>query len=720
MRAIFCFLVLFTCSAAHVQARPLIQYSTRVGESIIEVDARAFEAGPGEVWQLDLPNGDVRTFVVDRAGPSGRGTQSLVGHDAAGGAEFRSILTQGHGVLFGLIVTPEGNWTIEPRGGTSPSVIRPLMLPEESGSDMRAPIGNASTYRPSLAPRADAGDTVQADGDTVDIGLVYTQGLVDYYGLGLVTRMQQLINVLDQALFDSGTGLRARLAGATLVPTGWDELTPTDETIDDLVAGASFGHTGTESDVFGACTGGPGTCTNNGDLSSLLAFRDGAGADLVVMIRRLFWPEQRYCGIAFVPGFGGVGVIDPVADNVYGVAVVGVGPDGNGSGRDCTDLTFVHEVGHNLGLVHNFENSGATGGDQGVLPYSFAHRVDCSFRTAVGYDSLRSGVSCATRPPEARGNEVWLARFSNPAQSDCLGQVCGVEAGQPHAPGSGNDNTTAPADAARSIREQGRNTALFRPQASSVRSAILPYSRTVSAGTPATAFVSVINPASTGTTATGCGLILHGARPGEFTFQRTDPATNAPTGNPGDLADIAAGAVQTFVISLTRSGSEQHDDLAIDTACANRVSAPFVAGVNTLRFATTFQPTADIIALAATLDGNGIVSLPEGGGAGAFSVATSNLGAFGALDVSVERADGAPDFDRLDLCVTDPNTGQCITARAPVLRRDFAAGGTQTFAVFVRHAEPIANSPAVNRVFVHFRTTTGQSVGATSVAVRTR
>src|SRR5690606_20601842 len=116
------------------------------------------------------------------------------------------------------------------------------------------------------------------------------------------------------------------------------------------------------------------------------------------------------------------------------------------------------------------------------------------------------------------------------------------------------------------------------------------------------------------------------------------------------------------------------------------------------RFATTFLPTADIVALAATLDGNGIVALPEGGGASAFSVATSNLGAFGTLDVSVERGDGAPVFDLIDLCATDPGTGQCITARSPVLRRDFAAGGTQTFAVFVRHAEPVTNSPATNRV----------------------
>lgn len=675
----------------------------------------AFSLEPGETLFLSLPETGRHEIAFDHAGISTSGDRLWVGHLVNEGELYRVILTQGMAATFGYIATPEGAWTLAPTEPGGPlELTRDLGAPLEPGSDALSRPGGGYALPADMIDRARISEAVaEGSNGTIDIAIVYTGGMRSYYGMGLTTRMQHLVNVLDQALVDSDTGLRARLAGVTPVPGAWDEFTSTLETIDDLYAGASYGHPGTELDVDGNCSGGPGACINNGDLSSLLDFRNAAGADIVVMLRRYWRAQQTYCGVAYLPGSGGEGYIDPAEDWVLGIAVTGDGPDGNGTGRSCGDLTFAHEVGHNLGSTHNVENTTASG----VFNFSYGHRVDCNFRTIMAYDSTRSGVNCAGSFGQ---NESWLPRFSNPQQSDCAGLACGTLPQFPHSPGSPQDNTTTPTENARSMREAGFNVRDYRPGGVTVRSAILPYSRTVAAGTPATAFVSVINPASTGSTALGCGLRVHGAAAADFSFQRTDPSTNAVIGNPGDLADISAGGVQTFVISFSQAGVVSFSDLQIDTACRNRGSAPVIAGVNTLRFTSTGLALPDIVALAATIGNNGITQLPAGGGAGAFSVATANLGAVGNVTVTPEPGPNTAAFDLLEICRTDAGTGQCATSRSASLTQLFQSGETQTFAVFVRSNTPRANDPANNRVFVHFRTPAGQSVGATSVAVRSQ
>lgn len=675
----------------------------------------AFSLEPGETIFLTLPEDGRHEIVFDHASVSNSGDRLWVGHLAREGEPYRVILTHGAAATFGYIATPEGAWSLAPAGPGGPlELTRDTGAPPEPGSDaLTRPIGDSVRPAASLDREHISQAVTTGSNGTIDIAIVYTNGMRSYYGMGLTTRMQHLVNVLDQALVDSDTGLRARLVGATPVPGAWDEFTSTLETIDDLYAGASYGHPGTERDIEGDCSGGPDACINNGDLSSLLDFRNAAGADIVVMLRRYWRAQQTYCGVAYLPGGGAEGNIDPAEDWVLGVAVSGDGPDGNGTGRSCGDLTFAHEVGHNLGSTHNVENTNGPG----VFSFSYGHRVDCSFRTIMGYDSTRSGVNCAGSFGQ---NETWLARFSNPQQNNCAGQACGTLPQSPHGAGSPQDNTTTPTDNARSMREAGFNVRDYRPAGVTVRSAVLPYSRTVASGSAATAFVSVVNPASTGSPALGCGLRVHGAAAADFSFQRTDPATNATIGNPGDLADIPAGGVQTFVISFSQAGVSSFSDLQIDTACRNRGSAPVVAGVNTLRFTSTTLSLPDIVALAATTGNNGITELPAGGGAGAFSVATANLGATANVTVTPEPGPNTSEFDFLEICQTDAATGQCATPRAASLTRLFQAGETLTFAVFVRSNTSIANDPANNRVFVHFRTPAGQSVGATSVAVRSQ
>jgi plastocyanin len=704
--------VVLLVGVAHAQ--DLFEPANHPAESsAIALSGRIFDVSPGDTLELALPDGAQHRVVFDHSDISSTGDRLWVGHLTGGGDAYRVILTHGVAATFGYIATPEGAWTLAPIEAGGPLILSPdYGPPVEPGTDeIRRRVSTvAAPSIPSFSE--EIADAVQfGSNGTIDIAIVYTDGMRTYYGLGLGTRMQHLVNVLDQALVDSDTGIRARFVGATLVPGPWNEFTSTLESIDDLYAGASYGHPGTERDVDGNCSGGANACINDGDLSSLLAFRNAVGADIVVMLRRYWRAQQTYCGVAYVPGYGAEGSIDPTEDWVLGVAVTGDGPDGNGTPANCGDLTFSHEVGHNMGSTHNIENASSPG----VFTYSYGHRYDCNYRTIMGYDSTRSGVNC---PGSGFQNETWLTRFSNPAQNDCVTGACGVPDGGALPQGSPTDNMTTPTDNARSMRDAGYNVRDYRNTGVTVRSAILPYSRTVSAGSAATAFVSVVNPASSGTAATDCGLQLHGAA--AFSFQPTDPQTNAPVGSPGDLVDIPAGGIATFVFSLTEVGSRSFADLRIDTACGNRGSAPVIAGVNTFRFTSTALSLPDIVALAATAQSDGRVNLPTGGGASAFSVATANLGSVGSVVVTPERGLNTPALQTLEICRTNATTGVCETPRASSVTQLFQANGSHTFAVFVRSGGAVANDPANNRIFVHFRTPGGQSVGATSVAVRTQ
>jgi len=74
----------------------------------------------------------------------------------------------------------------------------------------------------------------------------------------------------------------------------------------------------------------------------------------------------------------------------------------------------------------------------------------------------------------------------------------------------------------------------------------------------------------------------------------------------------------------------------------------------------------------------------------------------------------------IDLCQTDPATGQCISAIGPSVTTQINANTTPTFAIFVQGNGNVPFDPAGNRIFVRFRDVAGVTRGSTSVAVRTQ
>ncbi len=396
---------------------------------------------------------------------------------------------------------------------------------------------------------------------------------------------------------------------------------------------------------------------------------DRLGADIYSINRVQVPGRDTFCGVALV--------LDPTRE--YDIAPqYNVCHNGN---------VLAHETGHNLGLAHGLETDGTAG-----LPVDWARGYVISDDFALGgiYGSLMSygqagylEFSDATRPCPERGS------------------VCGVPVGEENA-----------ADASRALREYSvagnRQTATPLRR---MRSAVLPTSRFVRTGQPATVFMTVINPNDV--TAEGCRISHHGPDRGSFTYQRTDPATNLAVGDANTPVDIPARGFQTFVLSLTPSSDVSGVTFAPFASCANTPMAEVTPGLNTVNLGASHVDGPDLVALAATINGNGIVDVPAGR-RGVFSVATANVGGGGDVTVSARSLDPALPATG-EVCQTN-QSGACMAPPAESITVNVGANATPTFGVFIRTAYP---TPFVSRHRFQVQMEVDGSIrGSTSVAVR--
>lgn len=252
--------------------------------------------------------------------------------------------------------------------------------------------------------------------------------------------------------------------------------------------------------------------------------------------------------------------------------------------------------------------------------------------------------------------------------------------------------------------------------------AVLPSSRSVQVGVPATAFVTVINTAAV--PARGVGMSLGTGILATFAYRTTDPTTNAVTGPPNVAVDIPAGHSQSYVIAVTPTAALSPTDVRFVIAGTNTDLAPTLLGVNTLLLSASAAAVPDIVALAASGD-PGIVDIPGPTGTGAFAVATVNVGNAGGLisvgaDTSLGNTPRATLGVTTFVCQTNPTTGQCLAPPQSTVATQINPGETPTFAIFVQGSGPVSFDPANNRIFVRFTDAGGVIRGATSVAVRTQ
>lgn len=255
-----------------------------------------------------------------------------------------------------------------------------------------------------------------------------------------------------------------------------------------------------------------------------------------------------------------------------------------------------------------------------------------------------------------------------------------------------------------------------------LRAAVLPNSRRVLYGEVGSAFMTVINPASFGTPVTNCRILpgnIYDAAVFEYRFTN---GQNEPFGAINPRFDLAPGGSQSFVFTLRGSVPGVLRPVW-NFYCDNVVPIQQPRGADEIRIWSATDPGADIITIAATPSGNGILDLPSSG-TRAFAVAAVNIGT-SMTELELEPAAFSSGAGaRTEICETNPNTGACISPRGPrVVIANFAANQVRTFSVFVITTDFNAGfDPTNNRIRVEFRhdDVPGRMWGSTSVAYRTQ
>lgn len=301
-----------------------------------------------------------------------------------------------------------------------------------------------------------------------------------------------------------------------------------------------------------------------------------------------------------------------------------------------------------------------------------------------------------------------------------LGHVAGL--GHPDEIGQSVDaimNTrVSDTDGLRADDIAGGRTVAWNPDLPSagavLASAVLPSGRSVRAGDVATVFATIINTAPA--PASACRIALDTAVVAPLAFWTTDPATNSVTGAADALVSIATGGSQTFLLALTPTAPFPSTDVELSFICENTDGARLIRGVNTVLLSASTTPVADVIALAATLRGDGVVHVPAPTGTGVFAVASVNVGSGDQISVTADTG-GLPLPATLAVCQTDPPSGRCLAPPAASVTTRIESGATPTFGVFVEGRDRIDFAPATNRIFVRFRDAGGTVRGSTSVAV---
>jgi hypothetical protein len=214
--------------------------------------------------------------------------------------------------------------------------------------------------------------------------------------------------------------------------------------------------------------------------------------------------------------------------------------------------------------------------------------------------------------------------------------------------------------------------------ATTLAAAVLPSSRAVQAnGGVATAFATVINtgPATAYNVSLAPALVL----PAAFSYQTTDCSSNVTTGTANTPTYVPPGQKACFVFAIAPMAAMEPLELPLVFAGENTAPVPPLPGINTLLVSASTVAGPDIIALAATPGNDGVAATLGTPRAGAFAVATANVGASGGIIVSADTGSASVPVS-LAVCQTDPGRGTCLAPPAGTVSAIIEAGGMPTFA----------------------------------------
>ncbi|MDP2827051.1 MAG: M12 family metallo-peptidase [Sulfuricellaceae bacterium] len=443
------------------------------------------------------------TVVYERMEASPGGNISWIGYLKPFGKNFRAILTSGPGGAYGRILTPEGEFKLHSVAGnqwlidTTAANLKSFVAKDDDG--LAPPIA-ASLPKQGEDFRISA--VTPTPQTTIDLMVLYTAGLVTRLGSvsAAGTRIANLVATSNQSYIDSEVAITLRLVHTEAV---------------------SYSDTATQSAALDALTYG-----TDPTLAGVATLRTSYGADLV-MLMRPFVQAMNNCGLAWIGGYGNTPISGYAA---YGFSAVLDGTDG---GYYCDDFTFVHELGHNMGSMHDrltVSNSTSPTG-QGAYSYSFGYGVSNAFTTVMAY-------------PSSYTNAPRIGRFSNPYLSTCGGIACGI-----------SEAASNSANNALSLNNVRVSVANFKTSSTTCTYSINPASQSVTAGAT-TATVSVTAGSgctwtassgaswitiTSGSSGSGNGTVVYSVATNTGTSSRTGTVTIAGQAFTVTQAGAAAG-----------------------------------------------------------------------------------------------------------------------------------------------------------------------------------
>jgi len=339
----------------------------------------------GDELEFTTLSGTSYTVVFDHIRQVRKRSLNWVGHIKNTGNRYRVLISIKGRSVTGRINTPDGLMKLKTKAGELRLIdfnfeqfeaipfINDTSIPEDQpasqNSNIQSSAGQVSSDQNQAAIAA--APTLINGNSIIDVLVLYNGTFASENSGAVSTRIDHLMSLTNQAYLDSEVAMQVRLVGTQQI---------------------SYTNSSLNSTALRAITND----TISGiDISAL---RDQTGADLVVIIRPFDYSSHSSCGNAW---------LNSSLYAAYGYSAVSDGHDIGGSNYYCSDTSFAHELGHNMGLTHDYANAG---GGTGSHSYSYGYGINGTFGSIMSY--LNPTV------------EV----FSNPNISICNGHTCGTAA----------------------------------------------------------------------------------------------------------------------------------------------------------------------------------------------------------------------------------------------------------------------------------------------------
>lgn len=357
-------------------------------------EAHAFKAVATGEMTVPSPDGSQVKLRYERHAEEIDGNWTWIGRVVGGDPMQEAIITFGEKAVFGSIPQADGKpaLSLQTRNGavfavqTDPSKVVSatkghvdMMIPEAATlrSSMGAAVSQSAQVSQGATAVAQAAPPTAAN--TIDVAIGYTPEFATANGgaSGAATRLVYLVQIGNQAFANSNINGYLRIVHAMQV---------------------SYTNINTNQTALQELTGSTGNSpvTIPASLTPLRTARDQYGADIVVLVRKFYTPENEGCGIAWLNGANQQAISS--ADAPWGYAVISDGFDtGTGGEYYCAEETLVHEAAHLMGSAHDRANSTTTGPNNttvlqyGAYPYSFGYKTAAAagnFYTVMAYGDI--------------------------------------------------------------------------------------------------------------------------------------------------------------------------------------------------------------------------------------------------------------------------------------------------------------------------------------------